>query len=432
MAHTFPPSHHGRTIQSDAPRRHALMICYFFPPIVASGTTRSQTFAEHLPAFGWQPTVLTVGRSRDPWVNYGGTIPENVKIVRSSELPLARWADTCHGAASRLYRLAGRDLKTNYFRELWCLPDAQLLWWSTVPGLRPAACSDLIYASCSPFSSAVSAALLGRLTKKPVVVDFRDAWSLNPHWRHTAIHRAAAARLERLVLRSASRVILNTDGAGRLYRRTFPELERKFVVIPNGYDDLTPIIRSDPPPERFTIVHLGSFYGERSPDLLLEALAELQHLPIDFLQVGGSFPSAERFRDRVRMEILPPLPRPEALKMLERASLLYLKQGFEHGVTDYIAVAAKTYEYLATGLPILAETPAGDNADIVDRYGAVRFVITEPKKELLRAAVVEAYEKRNDPPAGISSEFIERFDRRSLTRNLAQLFDEVLEERRAR
>ena len=84
----------------------------------------------------------------------------------------------------------------------------------------------------------------------------------------------------------------------------------------------------------------------------------------------------------------------DALAMMRTASLLYVRQGWEPGVTDYIAVAAKTYEYLATGLPILAHCPPGDNVEIIRRYAANSYIVTSPEGRELEGALRAAYENR--------------------------------------
>ena len=114
------------------------------------------------------------------------------------------------------------------------------------------------------------------------------------------------------------------------------------------------------------------------------------------------------------------------MEMMQRASLLYLKQGFEEGVTDYIAVAAKTYEYLATGLPILAEVPPGDNADIVREYGSRTYVVTSQSKEDIKIALRCAHAHRLEVPLELNPRFVEDFSRKRLTEKLANIFDTVV------
>src|SRR5207247_8283357 len=139
-------------------------------------------------------------------------------------------------------------------------------------------------------------------------------------------------------------------------------------------------------------MHVGSFYASRTPDALLECLGEMGRDDIVFVQVGGSFDSYERFKQAVKIKIVPPLPREAALELMREASLLYLKQGWEPGVSEYIAVGAKTYEYLATGLPILAEAPPGDNVELVRKYASARYVVTSNTRADLRHTVQMAYE----------------------------------------
>ena len=406
--------------------RRVLMMCYFFPPIISSGVTRSLEFAKLLPEFGWQPLVLTVNKSKDPWVNasQGGNTGE-ICVQRTSEWNLAGLADFLHGASSRVARLLGWRLSSNFFREYFCVPDSQIAWFSTYSARKLASKVDLIYVSCSPFSSSVSAAIVKRLTGVPLVVDFRDALSLNPHSNPSRIQLAIAGRLERFVLGSCDALIVNTDGAERLYASAYPEFRGKISTIPNGYDVLTPVTREFTEGD-FVIMHVGSFYGARNPDALLECLAQLNRDDILFVQIGGEFESYENFKGRVRIKIVPPVPREKALELMKEASLLYIKQGWEPGVTNYIAVAAKTYEYLATGLPILAEVPPGDNADLVKKYASPGYVVTSNRLEDLRDAIEIAYREKASNVLAISPEFATKFSRQYLARQVATLFDKVV------
>jgi len=396
------------------------MLCYYFPPIIASGTTRSIAFAQNLPAFGWEPLVLSVDQPKDPWVKSGGAKPEGVRVERSPEWNLGGLCDFFHGAVSKVAGIAGVDLKTNHFRELFCLPDQQIAWQSTGRGAELARDCDVVYASCSPFSSASSARRIKERTGKPFVLDFRDAWTLNPHTKHSAAHLASIRKMEESSIRECAHLILNTDGALALYRSTYPQWAEKMSCIPNGYDELTPVKNDNT--GTYRIMHIGSFYGSRSPRRLLEALSELPELPIEFIQVGGDFPERKEFEDRVKIIVHPAMPREKALEMMTQASLLFLKQGWEPGVKDYIAVAAKTYEYLATGLPILADLPPGDNGDIVKKYAAHSFVITSDDRAELKAAVAKAYEQRSSLSPEVKPEFIADFSRMRLTEKLAAIF----------
>jgi glycosyltransferase involved in cell wall biosynthesis len=391
------------------------MVCYYFPPVQSAGCTRSVSFARALPELGWEPTVLTVDRTRDPWVRTGESVPSRMRIVRTREWALARLLDLGHAALARVFRH-----ETNYLREVFAVPDTQIAWSSTIPGALLAREHDAIYVSCSPFSSAVSGCLMKLVSGKPLVVDLRDAWTLNPHARRTWFRSRVEAWLESYVFAHADRIVVNTEGAARLYRATYPEAAGKILAIPNGYDALAParpVSRKGP----FRIVHLGSFYGSRRPDALVDALARLRHLPIEFVQVGGGYARPEDTRG-ARVTVIDTLPRERALELLEGASVLYLKQGREPGVTRHIAIAAKTYEYLATGLPILADLPEGDNAELVARYATDATLVTSGSSRELEAAILSLYDRRGAVPS-VHPEFVRDFDRRSLTALLARTLD---------
>src|SRR5205085_9885662 len=102
-----------------------------------------------------------------------------------------------------------------------------------------------------------------------------------------------------------------------------------------------------------------------------------------------------------------------------------LKQGFQGDTTANIAVAAKTYEYLATGLPILADCPEGDNAEMVRQYCAYPYVVTSQNREDLKAAVLNAYAAAATMVPRVTPEFEKRFNRRALTGRLAAVLDGV-------
>lgn len=398
------------------------MLCYFFPPILTTGATRSIAFGRHLPAFGWTPQILTVRDHKDPWVKTGAPVPEGIEIIRTPEWNLNALISILNGAISKACSLFGHDLKRDYPREILCLPDSQMAWLSTWYGLSAAKNSDCIYATCSPFSSAISGTWLKKLTGKPLVLDFRDPWTLNPHTSPIWFHKQGTEILERLVIRNCDRLILNTPGAERLYREKYPQYQDKFLAIPNGYDELQLVEakQGETKDAPLKIMHVGNFYGARNPDNLLEALTRLERSDIEFVQVGGTFPSYEHYKSRLSITVTGMVSREEALKQMNTASLLFLKQGFEEGVDDYVAVAAKTYEYLACGLPVIADCPEGDNADIIREYGSGSHVVCDNQIDSVEQAVRKALEEEGWKRPAIKESFKQAFDRKNLSKLLAE------------
>lgn len=410
-------------------RRRVLMLCYYFPPIRSSGTARSLEFATRLPRHGWDPVVLTVRDAKEPWSSRQEPEPKGIEIHRTPEFDLHGLVNFLHGSTCRIARIFGSEPKRNLFYEHLCVPDAQIAWQSTRPGIRLARGVDVIYASCSPFSSALSACRIKKRTGLPLVLDFRDPWSLNTHHKESLRRQRVIQRYERSVIEQCDRLVLNSEGAAELYRETYPEAAAKFVAIPNGYDELNLAPPRDPSRSgKFTVMHVGHFYGSRQPDRLLEAMRMIGDPSLEFVQVGDPFPSLERYSRSVTIRLIPSVPRAEALRLMTTASLLFLVQG-RVGQSRDIAVAAKTYEYLATGLPVLADCPPGENADIVARFAAHPFVITSGREEDVAAGLSLALSRRRDVQPRIDDEFARVYDREYLTNQLAAVLETVLRTR---
>jgi glycosyltransferase involved in cell wall biosynthesis len=370
--------------------------------------------------------VLTVRDAKELWSSRQEPEPEGIEIRRTREFDLHGLVNFLHGSTCRIARAFGAEPERNYFYEYLCLPDAQIAWQSTRAGIRFARDVDVLYASCSPFSSAISACKIKQRTGRPLVLDFRDPWSLNTHHRESPRRQRAIRHYERIAIEQCDRLVLNSEGAAELYRATYPDAASKFVAIPNGYDALNLAAPRDPSASaNFTIMHVGHFYGTRQPDRLLEAIRRIGDPSIEFVQVGDPFPSFQEYSKSVPIRLIPSVPRSEALRLMATASLLFLVQGRVGGSRD-IAVAAKTYEYLATGLPILADCPPGDNADTVARFSPHSFVVTSGQVDEIATALRRALSVRGDARPRIDDEFVRLYDRDHLTRRLKDVFDDVL------
>jgi glycosyltransferase involved in cell wall biosynthesis len=403
--------------------KRVLMLCYYYPPLASAGTQRSVGFSRWLREFGWVPVVLTVKRSRIRWEPRCEDVPRDVEVVRTFEWDLHGVLTRVTGLLTRMRDWFGWPRRPGSVYS-WCLPDIQIAWFSTIRGVLLARTCDCVYASCSPFSSALSACLIARLTGRPLVLDFRDPWTLNPHASHTGLQRRILTRLEEWAIRTCDALILNTPGAERLYRHRYPEHADKMTCIPNGFDRLN-LARAERPRPRFTIMHVGDFYRSRTPARLLEALSELNDADIEFVQLGPGSDVLDRYADRVHIRHLERVRHEDALQLMRTASLLYLVQGWEDGVTDYVSVASKTYEYLATGIPVLAEVPPGDNADVIRRYATRAWVVTEPAVDAVMRAVREARAQADAIKPIVRPEFVATFDRWRLTAGLSAVFDRV-------
>lgn len=404
--------------------KRLLMLCYYYPPISSAGTHRSVGFTQWLRDYGWQPLVLTVRQSRIRWEPRCEVVPPHVEVARSFEWDLHGVLTLLTGVLNRLTDLLRLPRRPSTLYR-WCLPDIQVAWFSTIRGLLLARRCDCVYVSCSPFSSALSGCLIKLATGRPLLLDFRDPWALNQHSHHSPLQRRILRGMEQWALGHCDALILNTPGAERMYRSRYPEYAHKMTCIPNGFDRLN-VAPASRPRDVFTVMHVGDFYRTRTPERLLEALCALNDPGIEFVHIGPASDVLTRFTDRLRIRHIERIPHEDALNLMKTASLLYLVQGWEESVTEYVAVASKTYEYLATGIPVLAEVPPGDNADIIRRYAAKAWVVTSPTVDAVKTALQEARTEADGFEPRVSQDFIDTFSRERLTASLSAVLDRVL------
>jgi len=265
--------------------------------------------------------------------------------------------------------------------------------------------------------------LIGVAARKPVVLDFRDPWVHDvgiAGSTSTRLYRNLSGGMEAFAIKHCHRLILNTHGALSLYAERYPRYEAKFCVIPNGYDQLTPVT-GPRDSSSFRIVHAGTFYGGRHPWALIRALEAINDPVIEFIHLGERYPPLDSYSGPARVTQVGVVSRDEVLKAMQTASALYLRQS----AANNIAVAAKTYEYLATGLPIICHGPEGDNSRLVRRYASDCVIVTDDQSDDLERWVRQRSATSAAPPLAISEEFQRNFHRRTLTAALAALFDGV-------
>ena len=405
--------------------RRVLVISYFFPPLGGAGVQRTLKHVRYLPEHGWHPTVVTTaGRwypARD--LSLLAEVPPSVRVLRARELPLAAMLRV---AAYPLDRL---DL--SWATQVAGWPDEFAGW---IPGalrhalgaveqLRP----DVIYSTAAPMSTHVVAATVSRKRQIPWVADFRDEWAHNaergarPGWL-----RRREQRLERRLVEQASALTF----AASYYR--VEGADGRFRTITNGVDeaDVGPL-GSGSGGLRLRLVFVGTLYGGRDGAEIFAALRHLVSIgavdgrDIEFRVVGNTWLSE-------RLDVGP----------VELVQTGYVDHGTavaEMGAADVLvsylppesfSTPGKIFEYLASGRPILSVAPEQSLAHrLVAELGAGWSVIPGDR-EGLRAALLEVHRRwrRGDLSTRptVRARTLERFSRRRLAGELAEVFDDVV------
>jgi glycosyltransferase involved in cell wall biosynthesis len=218
----------------------------------------------------------------------------------------------------------------------------------------------------------------------PLVLDFRDPWSLQEYvvgQMASPVWFRLAERYERAAIRQSSVVALNTDPLRDAMLAKYPELRDRAITVRNGCDNerLPKVDKGS----RFTIRFAGEIYIDRDPRLVFRAagrvVRDLALTPREFgfqliglVEMFQGVPLTEIARQEGLggfVETGPYRPRAEALEFLAGASmLLSLPQDAR------MSIPAKIYEYIQfdAWLLVLArsESPTaallrGTDADII-------------------------------------------------------------------
>jgi len=299
---------------------------------------------------------------------------------------------------------------------------------------------DVIYTSAPPFASSLVGATVARLTGKPLVSDFRDPWGSNTyHDGQSPLMNRLSLGLERTTFRASRRVInISADLDAKARDRAPAGMRDRFVVIPNGYD---PEDFPQPPPRdhgnEFRITYTGCFYaGSREPFHFLRALALLRdRQPAAFEAVRAHFVGEPGWADehhawlselnlRGHAAFHPFLPHREAVNFLYDSDVLLMLGSVK--AADTGSLPAKIFEYLAVGKPILALVHDGESARFV-RESGIGVVANPEKPDEIASAVTELFEVIRSGRFGsrVNRELLDRHDRRTLTRQLATVFEAV-------
>jgi len=399
-----------------------LMLTYAFPPDRVSGVTRPGYFARYLPEYGYRVRVIAARGEGQP-ESYGDLL--RVPVTRSSALV---------SAGSKLFGWLQR----------WGLPYDDRLPW--VPHAAAAGAGVIrrgevsVIFSTSPFLCTHFAALwLKRRHRLAWVADFRDPLQDNP-FRDRRWFFPYDPLVERLLVKSADFVIVNTDTVAEVWKRRYPQWSEKIDHLWNGYDPEEAIPTSDAGESELRLLaHVGSLYGDRTPSRLLHSIRRLLasgRLEADRfrLRLVGSMEEQILERNRTVIDALSAagvlicqnqlVSREESLHIMAGSNGLLLLDINSHNAA--LQVPAKLYDYIRLGLPILAFTVKNSPTERILGASGLRCLCIYPEDtDEQTDAKVAAFLRMPAEPQPASDWFRQQFDARNLTRRLAERLDRL-------
>jgi len=353
---------------------------------------RWRSFVRHLPEHGWEVDVVS-GRGGDEFASPG------TAQVR------ARVMETAGRAAGPVFRAAGLRPEAMPLSTAW-IPSAA----AQVRRRLREGWYDAVLATGPPFAALMAARLASGTT--PLVIELRDLWAGNPAFdRGGPILR----RLESWVVKESAAVVAVTPEAADDLRRRQPGA--RVEEIPNGFEPELLELRRET--GGTTIIHSGTLTKDRPLAPLLAALRP----PLRLVLHGYVAPEIEEeiAASGTEVEVAAPSGWEEAVRRIAEADIALVTQA--RGAGDETAVAAKVYEYLALGKPVLSISGGGATEALLRRLGADQLCARLDDQATIEAALDRI--RSGDRPPPVPAEKLAQYERPRLAESLADLLQRV-------
>lgn len=364
-------------------RGKILFISYFYPPTAGGGVFRPLAMTRYLSRLGWDITVITSTTPKhyptDPGLEK--QIPENVEVIRIPVVWEGGW----------FRRLLGK-LGLGWIPQGLVTPDERIFWMEKATNKAKKLLKendfDCLYTTGPPFSVLLGGCWLKRekWMDRPWLAEFRDPWTLAPYLTIlNAHHKRFADDTEADIMRLADSVVMVTPSFMRMMREKYPQYAVKVQCVQNGFDeeDFRELpVKDEWHNESCVIAASGTVFGRYNMDDFISGLEQLKkHEQEDYSRIRVLFqglPNVKLNRRLLekglndRCSARGFVNHAENISDLWTADLLVLPLADVPKSEGHIP--SRTYEYLASGTPILAICPDGDLVDILKEFPQVIMV----------------------------------------------------------
>ncbi|UMB61657.1 glycosyl transferase family 1 [Lutibacter sp. A80] len=415
-----------------------LIITYYWPPAGGSGVQRWLKFVKYFRDFDVEPIVYTVENPKYPILDESlqSDVPKNIEVLKQPIFEpnsilsfFGKKKSESAGFLNQKPTFFGRILQ--YIRANYFIPDARKFWIKpSVKYLKKYISThkvDAIITTGPPHSMHLIGLKLKQQLGVKWIADFRDPWTEIDYFHQLPLTKKAINKhhfLEQEVLLNADKVLV----VGNTMNKNYAKFSNNVVTITNGFDGevLTSENNLD---SKFTITHIGLMNADRNPKMLWDVLAEIISENTDFKNdfilklIGKVDPSVVEVIANKKLqnniEIVSYVSHNKVLEYQKKSQVLLLLLNNVPSAKGIIT--GKIFEYLMVNRPILAIAPVdGDLAEILNETNAGVVVDFEDRTKL-KNSILELYSKYKEHNLSVNSKNIEKFHRRELTKQVAEL-----------
>jgi len=431
--------------------KKVLIITYYWPPSGGAGVQRWLKFVKYLREYDWEPVVFTVEGGEVPVIDNSlkKDIPENVEVLRE---PI--WEP--YSAYKKLIGQKKEDkIQTGFLTEnkkpklmerlsIWVrgnlfIPDARKFW------IKPSVKNlsnylnenkvDVIVSNGPPHTTHMIGLALKKKFNIPWLADFRDPWTNIDFYDKLMLSKWADKkhhRLEDAVIKHADALVTVSPNWAKDFKE---QSKHDFNVIYNGFDEKDFSDKEVELDQKFSIVHIGSMNKDRNPHNLWEVLGEICSEIEGFskdLEIKMVGPTDIAIKNALiennlseNINKIDYVPHSEVVTYLLGAQLLLLP--INDTPNSLGVIPGKLFEYLAARRPIICIGPlTGDSCRIINETEA-GYTFSFNNKFDLKTALISLYDEFAETgKVECSSNSIEKFSRRNLTGQMAELLNEIV------
>ncbi len=422
-----------------------LIITYYWIPSGGAGVQRWVKFTKYLRNFGYEPIIYTPENPEYPSLDYSFSkdIPEDIEICKTHiwepydiyrKLTGKNGEKINAGFISENKKQSLKDKISIWIRGNFLIPDPRKFW------IKPSIKFLTEYIKNNHIETVISTGpphsmhIIGLGLKKNIpelkwIADFRDPWTnidfykdLNLTWFADKIHH----RMERQVIKSADAIVVVSKGMEAEFKLLQPKLLK---VIPNGFDTEDTSTKEVVLDKKFTISHIGTLNAARNPKVVWKALSQLVQENSDLktdleIQLIGKtdFSVLENINacglsgNLIKTDYL---THHEAIQRQQSSQILLLL--INNSANAKGILTGKFFEYLAAKRPIIGIGPTDGNAAEILNQTQAGTMIDFEDVEKTKKIITDFYNKYKNNQLHVLSGSIEKFSRKSLTGELAEL-----------
>jgi glycosyltransferase involved in cell wall biosynthesis len=428
-----------------------LIITYYWPPSGGAGVQRWLKFVKYLREYGWEPVVFTAEGGEVPVLDNSlqKDVPENIEVLRG---PI--WEP--YTVYKRLIgQKKGDKIQTGFLTEnekpktieklsIWIrgnlfIPDARKFWIK--PSVKRLSKYlqenkvDAIVSNGPPHTTHMIGLALKKKFNIPWLADFRDPWTNIDFYDKLMLSKWADKkhhRLEDAVIKNADSLVTVSPNWSKDFKE---QSKRDFNVIYNGFDEKDFTDKEVELDQKFSIVHIGSMNKDRNPHNLWKVLGEICSEIDGFskdLEIKMVGPTDITIKNALNennlnenLNKIDYVPHSEVVNYLLGAQLLLLP--INDTPNSMGVIPGKLFEYLAARRPIICIGPLkGDSCRIINEAEA-GYTFSFNNKPDLKSTLISLYNEFTETgKVECSSKSIEKFSRRNLTGQMAELLNEIV------